>query len=150
MTTSSVQIIGGEELARKFKQMSDEMQGQVVEDALVSGGLVIVNDAKIKAPYITGTLRRSIHIGGHTDLTPGFKEDEGYSDIGVADEKNTILIGTNLVYAAIQEYGGRAGRNHTSVIPPHPYLRPAFDNNVDKVKEKISKVLKAQIERFAK
>ena len=35
---------------------------------------------------------------------------------------NRLLIGTNLVYAAIHQLGGMAGRGHRSKIPPRPYL----------------------------
>jgi HK97 gp10 family phage protein len=153
MSATVLEIIGKDALIRKFKQMSNEMQGQIIDDALVAGGLDIVNDAKEKSPILTGTLRRSIHIGGHTDKTPDFKEGEGYSDLGKR-EKNVIYIGTNLIYAAIQEFGGVInnawGKGISVTIPPHAYLRPAFDLNIEKVKKKIADVLKAQIGRFGK
>lgn len=31
-------------------------------------------------------------------------------------------VGTNKVYAAIHQFGGRAGRNHASTIPARPFL----------------------------
>ena len=30
-------------------------------------------------------------------------------------------------YAAIQEFGGTAGKNHNVVIPPRPYVGPSYD-----------------------
>ena len=60
---------------------------------------------------ITGTLRRSVitqpPVGGG-----GLWTASG---------------GPTIVYARIQELGGRAGRNHASVLPPRPYVRPAVD-----------------------
>lgn len=35
-----------------------------------------------------------------------------------------------VVYAGIQEYGGRAGRGGASVLPPRPYLRPAVEDAI--------------------
>lgn len=33
-----------------------------------------------------------------------------------------VVVGTNLEYAAIHQYGGRAGRGRKVTIPPRPYL----------------------------
>jgi phage virion morphogenesis protein len=33
-----------------------------------------------------------------------------------------VEVGTNVVYAAIHQFGGRAGRQHASVIPARPFL----------------------------
>ncbi|WP_457571295.1 phage virion morphogenesis protein [Desulfovulcanus sp.] len=44
------------------------------------------------------------------------------SSIGYRAGKNSVEIGTNLAYAAIHQFGGRAGRNLTAEIPARPYL----------------------------
>ena len=36
--------------------------------------------------------------------------------------------GTSAPYAAVHEYGGRAGRRGASVIPRRPYILPALEN----------------------
>lgn len=33
-----------------------------------------------------------------------------------------INIGTNVVYAAIHNFGGKAGRNHSATIPARPFM----------------------------
>lgn len=38
----------------------------------------------------------------------------------------TAYGGPTIVYARIQEMGGRAGRGHRTVLPPRPYVRPAI------------------------
>jgi phage virion morphogenesis protein len=45
---------------------------------------------------------------------------------------NTVRIGSNLVYAAIHQMGGRAGRNRAANIPARPYLvfRPEDPANI--------------------
>jgi phage virion morphogenesis protein len=45
---------------------------------------------------------------------------------------NTVRIGSNLVYAAIHQMGGRAGRNRAATIPARPYLvfRPEDPANI--------------------
>lgn len=40
----------------------------------------------------------------------------------VVVDAHKVNIGTNLVYAAIHQYGGLAGRGHKSKIPARPYL----------------------------
>lgn len=37
----------------------------------------------------------------------------------------TAFLTPDIVYAQIQEFGGRAGRGHRSVLPARPYMRPA-------------------------
>lgn len=49
---------GDKELIKKFK----ELQGINTDPALMAGALIIQNAAVENAPYLTGTLRRSIHI----------------------------------------------------------------------------------------
>jgi len=61
---------------------------------------------------VTGALKNSITID-KTDLNKG-----------------TITIGSDLPYAAIQEWGGTA--NH-SILPARPYLRPALAKNIKKI-----------------
>ncbi len=37
-----------------------------------------------------------------------------------------VAWGSNLVYAAIQQFGGEAGRGHSVEIPARPYILPPF------------------------
>jgi phage gpG-like protein len=37
-----------------------------------------------------------------------------------------VRVGATTVYARIQEFGGDAGKDHASHLPPRPYLRPAL------------------------
>lgn len=130
---------GLEELLRNFERLDKAMRGVTAERALIAGALVVQNDAKRKAPYLTGTLRRSIHIGGHTDLAGNFAgKDIGHGKLDGL--KTTVLIGTDLEYAARQEFGfsgaDSLGRHYHQ--PPHPYLRPALDTNEDKITHDVS------------
>ncbi len=40
-------------------------------------------------------------------------------------------VGTNKVYAAIHQFGGRAGRNHASIIPARPFLGLGADDKAE-------------------
>lgn len=114
-------------LERKLAALGKLAQGDVLEKALHAGAQEIRNSAQEKAPYLTGTLRRSIH-----------SETAEKSGARVR-----VLVGTDLEYAAMQEFGGevlpRTAKRlvfevegklvfaRKVTIPAHPYLRPAFD-----------------------
>ena len=140
----SIKIRGTKELEAAVKKLSSEMREKAVPAAVVSGALIVVNDAKRKAPIITGTLRRSLHIGGHGDKTPDHK-------VGPPPTKPlpppkwrgailTAFVGTNLIYAPPVEFG-------MSNRVAKPYLRPALDQNKQTVKAEMRAVLKLFINR---
>lgn len=136
----SVRVTGSESLARKLAALGEAAQGKMLERALVAGGLIIQNDAKRRAPYRTGNLRRSIHIGGHADLATDRGEivDQTGSPVPPPETwpgGGGIYIGTDVEYAAPVEYG--AGRR-----PPQPYLRPAIDTNGDAVRTEVAEALR--------
>ena len=138
----SVSVLGAAQLARKFAQLSDDVSGKALENAVVSGALLVQNDAKRRAPYRTGNLRRSIHVGGHTGKSE-LAESTG-TDIGgnKSDQKYAeVLVGTNVDYARVAEYG-RGKRQ------PHPYLRPAVDENKDAVAREIGEALKILLSKL--
>jgi HK97 gp10 family phage protein len=121
----SITVSGSKSLQSKFDNLAKVAQGKLLERAVVSGALLIQNDAKRRAPYLTGNLRRSIHIGGHEDLNPGGQgiidtTGGGVPDPDVSSNNAAVYVGTDVIYAATQEFG-RGG------IPAQPYLRPAFD-----------------------
>lgn len=60
---------------------------------------------------ITGTLRRSITVKGPMPVGLGRWEAQ---------------IGPTVVYGRIQELGGVTGRGGSTVLPPRPYVHPAF------------------------
>ena len=56
-----------------------------------------------------------------------------------------VIYGSALPYAAIHEYGGRAGRNKAVTIPKRPYLLPALEQFDKTTKEKFTNAVKYQI-----
>lgn len=47
--------------------------------------------------------------------------------IQVAEEKDSVLVGSNSVYGAIHEFGGMAGRGRKVHIPARPYIKPSLN-----------------------
>ena len=85
--------------------------------ALEEIGLQAEGYAQLKAPKKTGRLQNSI---SHA----------------VTASEDSVYIGTNVEYAAYQEFG-------TSKIPPHPYLRPAATEHSDEYKRIVMSEMKS-------
>jgi phage gpG-like protein len=56
------------------------------------------------------------------------------------------ILSNNVIYAAIHEYGGMAGKGLRSKIPARPFLRPAIEDNTIK----ISRIIKTEIMKEVK
>jgi len=153
MGSITFKILGGESLIKKFDSIGAEMTHKI-ETAIKSGALILQNEAKKKTPYRTGTLRRSIHI--ETLKKSG-------SDVEVA-------VGTDVSYAKSVEFGSgpRIIRPKTKkalfwpgaahpvrlVHHPgtkaHPYLRPALDDNKEKILQEIRTCMRILLQKGAK
>ena len=137
------------ELTDKLKQIGEDVARRGLLTSLTAGALIVQNAAKENAPWRTGTLRRSIHT----------------ETVSSSSESAAVAVGTDVVYAAIQEFGGivtpkvanalvfqvppKSGHwvNVQMVeIPAHPYLRPALDENLDRIENEIVGALNEIIE----
>lgn len=135
-----LQIHGSQGLKRKLDSLGSSMTGQTMVRALTAGALLIQNEAKRRAPYQTGNLRRSIHIGGHDDLNP-----EGANIIGkgpspvpepeIGETRASVYVGTDVEYAGWVELG-------TSKMTAQPYLRPAADTQGDAIRGEAAAALR--------
>ena len=147
----TVRIEGSEALAVKLRALGSSMSGRTVERAVVAGALIVQNEAKRRAPFRTGTLRRSIHIGGHTDLATDYQKPADVPELPhptVSTYDVEVYVGTNLEYARRIEYGfnqaDSLGRVYNQAA--QPYLRPAIDENGDAVRQEIADALAELIE----
>lgn len=126
--------------SKALKQMVRNVQGKNLERALVAGALIIQNDAKRRAPVLTGNLRRSIHIGGHEDLAgdrSGVQQQTGQAVPGPESGQAgaAVYVGTDVEYAAAVEFGSEERR-------AKPYLRPAADSNRSTVAKEVADALR--------
>ena len=112
-----------EEIKRAFKTLDKLTKTRNLEAAVNAGLQPINNDAQQRAPYLTGTLRRSIH----TEILES------------SDQYCEGASGTNLNYALRLELGfndtDALGRTYHQ--PATPYMRPAFDGNKEKAVKEI-------------
>lgn len=92
-----------------------EAKNDAIARALEAIGIQAEGDVAILAPVDTGRLRDSIT---HE----------------VDESEEAVYIGTNVEYAAYQEYG-------TSRMKAHPFLKPGIMNNLETYKEIAEKYL---------
>lgn len=149
-------IVGLNDLSRKFSRLSDIGRGQTLFRAGVVGMLVIINEAKRLAAYKTGTLRRSLHVGGAAGETPDFQGglDSGYSDLGqgeIGTKTAEVYGGTDVPYGRRLELGfedtDAIGRSFHQKA--RPFLRPAFDTKINEAVEAMRRAFVDLIEKAA-
>ena len=151
-------LIGAAALSAKFRKLEQAVQKQVLEQALIAGALVVQNEWKMRTPYKTGTYRRSIHIGGHTDLASDFRapREKGACrapagarrDLGARSAAGTgqarVIVGTNLTdppYPVFLEEG-------TSKMSARPSAGPAFDAKKDEAVKEIGEAFREIVSKL--
>lgn len=122
MLKATVDVIGDKELIEKVRHMSRRTRGQVLATAVLDGAYIVERAAKRKAPVLTGNLRASLR-SEVTKIQNSFAQAD---------------TGTNVEYADFVERG-------TENQQAQPYLRPAFDENVDRIQRAIASSVRRQI-----
>jgi HK97 gp10 family phage protein len=110
----------------KIEAIRAALGGGLINPVLLAAAMPVVNAAKQKAPYLTGTLRRSIR----------------------AEVQNgAVVVGSDAPYAARLEFGfeGADSRGRVYHQAPRPYLRPAIFENVEAVKAATVAALRAML-----
>lgn len=128
----------------KLKKASVAVRNEGASLAVESGAMVLQEAAKVKAPFRTGTLRRSIHVEN--------------TDRGTLKQRQIGPLAA-VPYAAIQEYGGVITPKQARMlawktdsgawafakrvfIRAQPYMRPSFDENKGKVQDAMVKAFR--------
>jgi len=65
--------------------------------------------------------------GGRTLTDNGILKDS----IHPTSTDTYAMVGTDLVYAAIHQFGGRCGRNHATLLPARPFLPVDAEGNLE-------------------
>jgi hypothetical protein len=147
-----IDVQGDKELARALSRAKDAFRVEHLQNALLAGALLVMNDAKRTVARKTGTLARSLHVGG---FGVGLGEGGGhgpdtypYRNIGAHSDPLTVQVGTNVPYAARIEYGfvGKDVMGRRFHQPAQPYLRPAITANRDKAVAEVRRVLLLQLQ----
>lgn len=139
-----VEVIGDDVLAAALKELDAAAAEQALRLAVQAGALLIENAAEAKAPKKTRTLARSI--------TTQITADRNHAEAQIGPS------GAAIPYAAQREFGGvivpktakalhwvdEAGLDHFArrvVQVAQPYMRPAWDENIEQARERVKAVL---------
>lgn len=127
MTDIAVSITGVEAVLKRLQAISPARNADLRRRILGSAALVVMSAAKVRAPVLTGNLRRSIHVAEVT-----------------ADR---AVIGPSAEYGRIVEFGGRGvdslGRTYNRRA--HPYLRPAVEGSQAEITAAVLRELQAAL-----
>ena len=121
-------IQGADDLQKKLSRLSGAAIGKALATSAKAGALKIENAAKKKVPVRTGTLKRSIH----SEIT------------SQTDTSIVVTTGPATPYARVIEFGSDEKGQHRKA---KPYLRPAFDEQVDTARDTIKASFKKIIDK---
>ena len=143
MSVMTIDGQGAEEFQAALREGRGRLSGAGMQAALVAGAAPVMNAAKANAPYLTGTLRRSIHI--------------------LAQSPREVAVGTNLIYARITEYGGTVAPVNAQYLrfetlggdvvftrgpvhlPARPFMRPAFESERGAALREVAAAIRDQL-----
>jgi HK97 gp10 family phage protein len=101
---------------------------KAMDRALPTIGLFLQGEAMVRVPVKSGRLRGSLtyatHRGGNAIRHPAKSGDS----VQRPWDKDEVWVGTNVEYAPYVEYG-------TKFSKKQPYLRPAMDENKERILE---------------
>ena len=128
-----MKVEGGDKIARKLQMMAEEVARTHMRECALAGAEVIRAEIETTAPHKTGTLagdiqkevkkqtksRVDVHIG------PG---KEGWYGRLVEDGHAIVVAGKKV-----------------GDVPPHPFMRPAFDAKTDEAYDAFAAELKRRL-----
>ena len=124
-------IKGPVEAIRRLERLDFHHDLEIAVDRAVKNAERISKQQYLSGPrpsklgVVTGRLRASVR---GTMISATSKVIQG------------VLSAGPLPYAAIHEFGGKAGRGRKVTIPPRPYLRPALEAVMDDLKRELRKI----------
>lgn len=146
-----VKVKNTQRITNKLLRIPEAMREPVLK-ALWSGANAIKNTAQKSMRGPKGGVTRTIYRNGmkiiHTASAPGEPPaiDEGdlVKNIQVEVDRGRIVaaVGTNIEHGAILEEASRSKRR--------PWLRPAYQKNIGKIKEKVARAVNKVLRRFGR
>jgi len=142
-----MKVEGGDKIARKLQMIAEETARTHMREAALAGAEVIRAAAVEKAPEgKTGTLKGDIHkeikkqTKARVEIHIGPGKDAWYGRLVEEGHKLVRVIGRT-------QKGRRTYRIKKEIgqVPPHPFLRPAFDEKVDEAQKKAVEELRRRL-----
>lgn len=151
MSAVKVEIINMTEFEAALSKLSDAVRQNALREAIDAGGFEL--EAEIKTQIDKQGLRDTGNLINSVQKKPA----------KVSDTHAEVEVGTNVIYAAVHEWGGvikaRAAKalrfktkdgnwvtTKSVTIPARPYMRPAIDLGKERIQQAIANVLRRNIE----
>lgn len=128
-----MKVEGGDKLARKLQMLAEEVARTHMRECALAGAEVIRAEVEALAPRKTGTLAENIE-------TEVKKQTKSRVDIHIGP-------GEEAWYGRLVEDGHAivvAGKK-VGDVPPHPFMRPAFDAKTDEAYDAFAAELKRRL-----
>lgn len=138
----SATIKGLDEVLAKLDAVDDVHKTQALRDGLAAGGAEVIDAAKNIVPVDTGDLRDSLHVGGYTSLTPGYRKVRRFGELDKPKGSGKgvqVFIGSMWPYAHLVEGGTRR-------VAARPYMRRALDTHEKNVLRQVDKSVQKVID----
>lgn len=124
-----IDFSGHNELLKNMENLSEEVRNRAKKEAIMAAAEVVKEEASRRAPVDTRKLKDSIII-------QTVEDNELVTEAKVGPNKKAF-------YGMFVEYGTRR-------VKAQPFLRPAFDENQDKIHEVITEKLGQAIAKAVK
>lgn len=111
---------------RRLADKADNQGGRAAAQAMSLAGERAIKEQLSTASHSRRTKTPSPPGGPPAIITGGLRRSTITQPPVGGGGRWSAFGGPTIVYSRIQELGGRAGRNHASVLPPRPYVRPAI------------------------
>lgn len=109
-----------EALVDDMTPVFDEIGRTVVDHAILRFERQVDPDGRAWQPLAPATIQA--RRGGGVDAKILIDSARLMQSLTHHAERDRVTVGTNVVYAAIHQLGGQAGRNRATTIPARPFL----------------------------
>lgn len=143
-----MRVSGFADLRKQLRGLPKAVGSKILRNGLRAGARVIRDEARIRAPKKSGRLAKSIKVKAR-------KKKGGVIGVKVVTgtrEELQIRKDDPYYYPQHVELGHKAGGINKSgkPVPPHPYMRPAFDSKVGQAEQAIRQEINRGMDEYLK
>ena len=134
-----ISLSGKEDLNKKIQRLNDAAKRIpiVTNKAIQEFAFAVLKDAKNKH-ILKGGQTTSANIASRS----GRLRSSINAQFSFKEENVDVTIGSDVVYAAIHEYGGVTGKGGRTVIKQRPYIKPALNEHYPILMSKLREIYK--------
>jgi HK97 gp10 family phage protein len=154
----SFDISGFDELDRQLAKIEDAVQNEIMGAALVEGAETIAEAARADCPVYAGPARDDIVPGALKASIQVSKPKIARGTVAVKVETGEGDYVNGKYFAYFVEFGHRVGARPSRAknappdtrpqVPPHPFMRPAFDAKQAEAEQRIGAAIGKALEKF--